>query len=75
MAHVSPQFRTERTGSATVRVVSAVPRQPTGLLIALATGPVLVGLVGLRVVGGLVQQLSLQSEELLRGDRLPPIEP
>jgi hypothetical protein len=74
MAHVSPQFRTEGPGSATVRVASA-PRPPSGLLIALATGPVLAGLLGLRVVGGLVQQLSLQSEELLRGDRLPPIGP
>jgi hypothetical protein len=74
MTHVSPQFRTERP--AAVRVAS-VPehRQSPGLLIALATGPVLLGLVGLRAMGGLLQQLSLQSEELLRGDRLPPIGP
>jgi hypothetical protein len=74
MTHVSPQFRTERP--AAVRVAPGLGyRQSTGLLIALATGPVLLGMVGLRAMGGLVQQLSLQSEELLRGDRLPPIGP
>lgn len=44
---------------------------PTGLLLSLATGPVLVGIVGIKAVSLAVQEFGLWSEELFRGDRLP----
>lgn len=50
-------------------------KQPTILtievLIGLATGPVLVALVGSKVLAGAVCELGQMSEEFFRGDRLP----
>jgi len=44
---------------------------PAGLLLSLATGPVLVGIVGIKAVSLAVQEFGQWSEELFRGDRLP----
>lgn len=44
---------------------------PPALLLSLATAPVLLGLVGSKIVAETIRDLSLLSEELLRGDRLP----
>lgn len=50
-------------------------KQPTVLtievLLSLATGPVLVALVGGKVLVDMVCELGQFSEELFRGDRLP----
>ncbi|HEY9648932.1 MAG TPA: hypothetical protein V6C88_21310 [Chroococcidiopsis sp.] len=44
---------------------------PADILISLATGPMLLTLVGGRVLGALMINLGQASEELFRGDRLP----
>jgi hypothetical protein len=44
---------------------------PLELVVSLATAPLLVGLVGARVLSELVQEAGLVSEEVFRGDRLP----
>lgn len=46
---------------------------PVGLAIAVATAPLLVALVGARVLASTAQNLGHWSEELFRGDRLPTI--
>jgi len=45
----------------------------TRLLVSLATGPFLVGLVAGRALEHLLQDLGKASEELFRGDRLPAL--
>jgi hypothetical protein len=44
---------------------------PTDLLISVATGPVLLALIGGRVLANVLQELGQASEEIFRGDRLP----
>lgn len=41
------------------------------LLLSLATGPVLLGLLGNRAINQLLPEIGLYSEEIFRGDRLP----
>ena len=41
------------------------------LLLSLATGPMLVGVISLNRIGSWLQQVGEASEEVLRGDRLP----
>ena len=41
------------------------------LLLSLATGPLLVALLGTRAMTQLMQELGQMSEEVFRGDRLP----
>ena len=41
------------------------------LLISLATGPMLLGLLSAKSLSQFVQQIGLASEEMFRGDRLP----
>jgi hypothetical protein len=41
------------------------------LLLSLATGPLLVGLVGQKILNEAMQELGAFSEEIFRGDRLP----
>jgi hypothetical protein len=41
------------------------------VLVSVATAPLLVALVGSKVLAELVQKLGLASEEVFRGDRLP----
>lgn len=45
----------------------------TDLWLSLLTPPLLVGMVGLRTLADVLQQLGLASEELFRGDRLPSL--
>jgi hypothetical protein len=44
---------------------------PPELLLSLATAPLLVALVGSKVVAEVVRELGLLSEEIFRGDGLP----
>ncbi len=48
--------------------------EPPTWLVALATGPVLLGLVGAAVVQDALIELGKQSEELFRGERLPVLD-
>lgn len=41
------------------------------ILLSVATGPVLLGIVGIRLVSQWLQELGQSSEEVFRGDRLP----
>ncbi|MGQ9869226.1 hypothetical protein [Leptodesmis sp.] len=44
---------------------------PVDLLISLATVPLVVGLVGTKILTQIAQELGQLSEEVFRGDRLP----
>lgn len=44
---------------------------PSNWLLSLATAPLLVGLVGSRLISNFILELSESSEDVLRGDRLP----
>lgn len=44
---------------------------PSSVLVSIATGPMLVALLGTKALGQLVLDLGRKSEELFRGDRLP----
>ena len=44
---------------------------PTELLLSLATGPVLLGILSMQAIGSWVQGAGVASEEVFRGDRLP----
>lgn len=44
---------------------------PTELLISLATGPMLLGVLGAQAVSSWLQAVGMSSEEVFRGDRLP----
>lgn len=44
---------------------------PTDLLLSLATGPMLLGILAAQAVGSWLQSVGLASEEVFRGDRLP----
>lgn len=46
---------------------------PTDLLLSLGTIPLLLALVGSRAVAEAMKDLGQASEEILRGDRLPPL--
>ncbi|MGB3572293.1 MAG: hypothetical protein WA783_12820 [Phormidesmis sp.] len=48
---------------------------PTRLILSLASAPLLVALVSSRVAAHSLIQLGISSEELFRGDRLPPLPP
>ncbi|PSB34337.1 hypothetical protein [Stenomitos frigidus] len=50
---------------------STKPLVAPELLLSLATVPLLVALVGSKVLTEAVQELGLLSEEIFRGDRLP----
>ncbi|NEP83606.1 MAG: hypothetical protein F6K17_11840 [Okeania sp. SIO3C4] len=41
------------------------------ILLSLATGPVLLGLLGNKAINELLPEIGLYSEEIFRGDRLP----
>ena len=41
------------------------------LVLSLATGPVLLGLLGNKAINELLSEIGLYSEEIFRGDRLP----
>ncbi len=45
------------------------------ILLSLATGPLLLGLLAGKTVINLVKTVSEASEEILRGDRLPVLDP
>lgn len=44
---------------------------PTDLLLSLATGPMILGILAAQAVGSWLQSAGLASEEVFRGDRLP----
>lgn len=46
-------------------------RIPPEVLVSLASGPLLLALLGGKAVTQLLAEISQQSEELFRGDRLP----
>lgn len=46
-------------------------RIPPEVLVSLASGPLLLALLGSKAVTQLLGEISQQSEELFRGDRLP----
>lgn len=46
---------------------------PVNVLLSLATGPVLIGMVLLQIVLQSIVQMGETSEEILRGDRLPTL--
>lgn len=50
---------------------NAVPFVPPAFLLSLATAPVLLALVGGKALTKAVYELSVFSEEIFRGDRLP----
>lgn len=50
---------------------NAVPFVPPAFLLSLATAPVLLALVGGKAFTKAVYELSVFSEEIFRGDRLP----
>jgi hypothetical protein len=41
------------------------------ILVSLATGPLLLALLGSKALSRMMQEIGQQSEELFRGDRLP----
>ena len=41
------------------------------IVLSLATGPVLLGLLGNKAINELLSEIGLYSEEIFRGDRLP----
>jgi len=65
-----PSITTGRT-TAHPSTGSVSPESGTRLLVSLATGPFLLGLVAGRALEHLLQDLGKASEELFRGDRLP----
>lgn len=50
---------------------SGQPMLPSNWLLSLASAPLVVGLVGSRMITNMILELSESSEEILRGDRLP----
>lgn len=50
-----------------------IPGSPS-VVISLMTGPLLVTLIGARVLSDALTQLGLASEELFRGERLPTLQ-
>lgn len=44
---------------------------PTGWLLSLATGPMLLGVISLEALFSALQATGISSEEVFRGDRLP----
>jgi len=53
----------------------AAPLLPSTWLLSLATIPMLIGLVGVKALSAIAQELGEKSEEIFRGDRLPVLEP
>ena len=52
---------------------STKPLVSPELLLSLATPPLLIALVGSKVLAEAVRELGLLSEEIFRGDRLPAL--
>uniref|UniRef100_B8HVD0 Uncharacterized protein n=1 Tax=Cyanothece sp. (strain PCC 7425 / ATCC 29141) TaxID=395961 RepID=B8HVD0_CYAP4 len=48
-------------------------RPALALLLSLSTTPVLLAIVGTQALTRLLEEMGQSSEELLRGDRLPPL--
>lgn len=48
---------------------------PISLMVGLASAPLLIALVSSRAAAHSLIQLGVSSEELFRGDRLPPLPP
>ncbi|MGB3512948.1 MAG: hypothetical protein WBA93_27785 [Microcoleaceae cyanobacterium] len=62
-------FRENSSENSTVTISSW--QMPSNLLVSLATGPMLLGLLGNKVINQLLPEMGLYSEEIFRGDRLP----
>ncbi|MEQ8963885.1 MAG: hypothetical protein RLP02_39275 [Coleofasciculus sp. C2-GNP5-27] len=55
----------------TVNPLPESAKHSAELLLSLATGPMLVGVISLNTIGSWLQQVGEASEEVFRGDRLP----
>ena len=62
-------FRENSSGNPTFTAPSG--KISSELLLSLATGPVLLGLLGNKLINQLLPEIGLYSEEIFRGDRLP----
>lgn len=54
-----------------IAVSTSKSQIPTELLLSLATGPLLLGVLSLEAVFSWLQATGISSEEVFRGDRLP----
>ena len=66
-----PSSDTPQASANTPTNANTIPFVPPELLLSLATAPVLLALVGGKVLTEAVRELGVFSEELFRGDRLP----
>ena len=62
-------FRENSSGNTTVTTPGV--KIPSNLLISLATGPMLLALLGNKAINQLLPEIGQYSEEIFRGDRLP----
>lgn len=44
---------------------------PPEILLSLATGPLLLGIIGSKAISSFLREMGQSSEEMFRGDRLP----
>ncbi|MDJ0708195.1 MAG: hypothetical protein QNJ46_33405 [Leptolyngbyaceae cyanobacterium MO_188.B28] len=72
MRQAAPQPHSENSIS-TDHSNTHAPTLPVSpeLLISLATGPMLLGILSAKSLSEFVQQIGVASEEIFRGDRLP----
>jgi hypothetical protein len=54
-----------------IAVSTSKSQIPTELLLSLATGPLLLGVLSIEAVFSWLQATGISSEEVFRGDRLP----
>ena len=66
-----PSSDTPQASANTQTNANTVPFVPPQLLLSLATAPMLLALIGGKVLTEAVHELGVFSEELFRGDRLP----
>ncbi|MCL2929035.1 MAG: hypothetical protein O4861_01485 [Trichodesmium sp. St16_bin4-tuft] len=64
-----PSFRENSSENPTITTPSW--KISSELVLSLATGPVLLGLLGNKAINELLLEIGLYSEEIFRGDRLP----
>ncbi|MBW4648837.1 MAG: hypothetical protein KME06_09055 [Kastovskya adunca ATA6-11-RM4] len=57
--------------SKTTPLPTSTSQFPTEFLLSLATGSLLLGIVGAKATYSLIEELGKASEEVFRGDRLP----
>ena len=60
----------QNSGAGSVESISS-PQISSELLLSLATGPMIFGVLASRALGELIPAIGEYSEEIFRGDRLP----